>query len=192
MKSLTYQVLGRGDIIDTNTVEIDDKKEHTFKFLATFAMVPKAKVLIFFIREDGEFVFESVDVTFPAAFQNPVKIDLSTTKAKPGAELDLTITTKPNSFVGLLGVDQSVLLLKKGNDLDQDAIFADLSKFSEREYPYYGGFPGGRPWRPIRRLRRQTTPNEPEFVKVSYFPDFVNTGTVMISNAFQYERHYRK
>jgi CD109 antigen len=34
--------------------------------------------------------------------------------------------------VGLLGVDQSVLLLKKGNDIEQTAVFDELEKYSEK------------------------------------------------------------
>lgn len=38
--------------------------------------------------------------------------------------------TDSHSFVGLLGVDQSVLLLRSGNDLSRDQIFNNLGKFS--------------------------------------------------------------
>jgi CD109 antigen len=56
---------------------------------------------------------------------------LSTDQSKPGDDLKITINTKPNSFVGLLGVDQSVLLLKKGNDLERSAVFSELGKFND-------------------------------------------------------------
>lgn len=35
----------------------------------------------------------------------------------PGDNVNLVITSKPNSYVGLLGVDQRSLLLKSGNDI---------------------------------------------------------------------------
>ena len=38
-------------------------------------------------------------------------------ETQPGNNVDITIRTKPNSYVGVLGVDQSVLLLRSGNDL---------------------------------------------------------------------------
>lgn len=43
-----------------------------------------------------------------------MKIDTSAAQAKPGENIDITISTKPGSYVGLLGVDQSVILLKDG------------------------------------------------------------------------------
>jgi hypothetical protein len=41
-------------------------------------------------------------------------LETSTPQVEPGQNLSISIKTNPNSFVGLLGVDQSVLLLKKG------------------------------------------------------------------------------
>lgn len=46
--------------------------------------------------------------------------------------VDLTIISKPNSFIGLLGVDQSVLYLRSGNDLDKSMIFNELDEYSKQ------------------------------------------------------------
>lgn len=54
-------------------------------------------------------------------------------QAKPGQEVTLNIKTDPNSYVGLLGVDQSVLLLKSGNDLDLSAILNDLKPYKSED-----------------------------------------------------------
>lgn len=43
--------------------------------------------------------------------------------------MEIAVTTRPNSFVGLLGVDQSVLLLKKGNDIEAPTVFDELLKY---------------------------------------------------------------
>lgn len=57
---------------------------------------------------------------------------LSSNETRPGEQLSITVNTKPNSYVGLLGVDQSVLLLKKGNDLEKSAVFEELEKYNEK------------------------------------------------------------
>lgn len=57
---------------------------------------------------------------------------MSSEQGKPGETLGITVSTKPNSYVGLLGVDQSVLLLKKGNDLEKSAVFEELDKYNEK------------------------------------------------------------
>lgn len=60
-------------------------------------------------------------------------MDISTKQARPGQEVDITVISKPNSYVGLLGVDQSVLLLRKGNDLDRSQIFNELDEYSRKQ-----------------------------------------------------------
>lgn len=42
----------------------------------------------------------------------------------------MSVSSRPNSFVGLLGVDQSVLLLKKGNDIEKSIVFDELGKYN--------------------------------------------------------------
>lgn len=57
--------------------------------------------------------------------------------------MDISVTTPINSFVGLLGVDQSVLLLKKGNDIEPSMIFDELEKYGATErsnYSYYQSY----------------------------------------------------
>lgn len=60
-----------------------------------------------------------------------VQLDLSTMQASPGQDIDITISSKPNSYIGLLGVDQSVLLLRKGNDLEESQVFNELGEYSK-------------------------------------------------------------
>jgi len=36
---------------------------------------------------------------------------------EPGNSAELVFIAKPHSFIGVMGVDQSVLLLKSGNDI---------------------------------------------------------------------------
>ena len=56
----------------------------------------------------------------------------------------MNIRSDPDSFVGLLGVDQSVLLLQSGNDLSSKDIMQDLENYDTKT-PYirgYGKYPG--------------------------------------------------
>jgi CD109 antigen len=52
-------------------------------------------------------------------------LELSKDQCKPSDEIELSVQSKPNSFVGLLGIDQSVLILKKGNDIEKEDVFAE-------------------------------------------------------------------
>ncbi len=43
-------------------------------------------------------------------------------KAEPGNDVEVTVRADAGSFVGLLAVDQSVLLLKSGNDITDEMV----------------------------------------------------------------------
>lgn len=45
--------------------------------------------------------------------------------------MKILVSANPNSYIGLLGVDQRVLLLKRGNDFERQAIFNDLNDFEQ-------------------------------------------------------------
>jgi CD109 antigen len=70
MSQLTYQVLGRGDVIISKTVQVPNSKSFNFRFLASFAMVPKANLIVFYIRPDGEIVSDNLKVEFGDELQN--------------------------------------------------------------------------------------------------------------------------
>lgn len=44
-------------------------------------------------------------------------MDVSRDEVEPDTSVDLNFETKPNSYIGVAGIDQSVLLLKTGNDI---------------------------------------------------------------------------
>lgn len=76
-------------------------------------MVPKAQLIVYYMK-DGEIISDKIDIEFGEELHNFVKVDTSATQARPGENIDITVSTKPGSYVGLLGVDQSVILLKDG------------------------------------------------------------------------------
>lgn len=161
---MTYQVLGRGDVIVSKTLPVYGSSTYNFRFLASFAMIPKASLVVYYIRSDGEIISDHIKIelgeelnnfvsmmdifeirNFNLIYFGQIDIELSQDEAKPGDDLRITVNTKPNSYVGLLGVDQSVLLLKKGNDLEKSAVFEELGKFNEKtrnSRRYYGSFYG--------------------------------------------------
>ncbi|XP_055540110.1 thioester-containing protein 1 allele R1-like isoform X6 [Wyeomyia smithii] len=137
MKYFNFQVLGRGDIIVGGTIAVPEQRSHTFRFTASFAMVPRARLVVYFIQDDGELVSDKVDIEFGDDLQNFLKVSLSKSESKPGEDVDILISTNPDSYVGLLGVDQSVLLLKSGNDITKTKVFDELKMYEEPSYSYY-------------------------------------------------------
>jgi hypothetical protein len=122
LKQLTYQVLSKGDVVSSETLSVPDAKSFHIEFTPSLAMIPKVNFVVFYITDDGEIISDSLDIEFGNELRNFVDIDLSKNQAKPGENLDIIVSSNANSFVGLLGVDQSVLLLKKGNELKSQRL----------------------------------------------------------------------
>lgn len=154
LKYFNYLVIGRGDVITANTVQVPaGAKSHRFTFLSTYAMAPTAHVVVYYVNDAGEIIADALDVNFDSSLQNfvcrfnflllksfrdlrnehsqeslffildvyilQVKINATPDVVKPGKNIELSIEAKPNSYVGVLGIDQSVLLLKSGNDISK-------------------------------------------------------------------------
>ncbi|XP_032574224.1 CD109 antigen isoform X4 [Drosophila sechellia] len=138
-----YTIVARGNVILSDYVDVPDgKKTFTVKFTPTFSMVPKATIYVHYVVSN-DLQFEEKTIDFEKEFSNSIDIS-APTNAKPSEEVKLRIKTDADSFVGLLGVDQSVLLLKSGNDLSQDDIFNSLNKY-QTSTPWmngYGRYPG--------------------------------------------------
>lgn len=77
-------MLGRGDIIVTNSIEIPNRKSHIVTFLASFAMVPKAQFVVHYIRND-EIISDRLEIDLGEDLQNFVRYfrEFSKTSLKP-------------------------------------------------------------------------------------------------------------
>ena len=62
--------MGRGDVIVSKTVPVQNSKSFTFKFLGSFAMVPNAHLVVYYIRPDGEIISDTVKIEFGDELQN--------------------------------------------------------------------------------------------------------------------------
>jgi len=125
-----YQVMSRGDIILFKSVSASSSKKHQFTITVTHSMAPKARVLVYYIREQNqEIVPDATEVDIQNIFRTPVSVHTSASKAQPQDKVEIKINTKPNAYVALLGLDQSVLLLKGGNDITQKDVIKELESY---------------------------------------------------------------
>ncbi|KAG5667283.1 hypothetical protein PVAND_015269 [Polypedilum vanderplanki] len=163
LQRLSYNVFGRGKLIESNSVAVENSKTHTLEIKSTVMMIPKAYIVVYYLTNDGEIVSDKTEIEFGNELINYVDLSLSKETAKPGEDFEISVKTKPNSFVGLLGVDQSVLLLKSGNDIEPSAVFEELGKYGEttkHNYSCYNDYENSRK-----------------------FNDFTNCQSVIITNA---------
>ncbi|CAG2179489.1 unnamed protein product, partial [Oppiella nova] len=98
--------------------------------MAVHRMAPKARILCYYVREDNEeVVADAMDFEVDGLFRTDVSIDTDLNKAEPGAQVAVRVNTKPDAWVGIVGVDQSVLLLKSGNDMTREAVIQELQTY---------------------------------------------------------------
>lgn len=130
MQQVTCQGLARGDIVWALSREAKNQTEFEFEVKVDQRMAPEATILCFYIRpENKELITDSTSVPVNGLIKNGVKLTTSRDEAKPGQDVEVSIFTKPNSLVGLLGIDQSVLLLKTGNDISQQDLSNEIKSY---------------------------------------------------------------
>ncbi|KAI6203725.1 hypothetical protein M3Y94_00589600 [Aphelenchoides besseyi] len=149
---VTYQVMARGSVILSQELQMSGDLA-TISFSATPQMAPGARLVVYAIRSaNQEILVDAMDFKVDGLFQNEVTLGVDRTSAEPGDPVKFTVKADPDSYVGLLAVDQSVLLLKSGNDITKEMVEQDV-----QEYDY--GSPGySRSWlnNGFGRFRRST------------------------------------
>uniref|UniRef100_A0A8W7PEI2 TEP1-F n=1 Tax=Anopheles coluzzii TaxID=1518534 RepID=A0A8W7PEI2_ANOCL len=127
LQCVSYSLLARGELLAGGAVKGSEASTTiSITIPSTFAMVPRAKLLVHYISSAGYIVSSYDTVEFKRVFENQIQLTLSKDELKPAETLDIDIRTEKDSFVGLLAVDQSVLLLKSGNDISRDEVVQQL------------------------------------------------------------------
>ncbi|KAB7494034.1 Antigen, partial [Armadillidium nasatum] len=70
MLHFVYEILGRGDVIYAQTLQAHKGTTHVFRFVATPSMAPRARLVVYYVREDGEIVADSLHFALEGAIQN--------------------------------------------------------------------------------------------------------------------------
>ncbi|XP_071088378.1 CD109 antigen-like [Haliotis cracherodii] len=201
VNELVYQIMSRGSIVATGTIDANQQTDFKFAITVTPKMAPNARIIVYYVREDGEIVTDSVSFDVEGAFKNKVSISMDKTSAQPGDSVNVQVTADPESLVNLLAVDQSVLLLKSGNDITQSQVISELKSYNSIDFydegigeiPF-GGRGGGRIGRRGRRRRKRSSPPWGGWGYPTYYGGsdaneiFKNSGVVVMTDALVYQR----
>ncbi|PIK40231.1 hypothetical protein BSL78_22928 [Apostichopus japonicus] len=124
---LTYTVISQGNIMLVDSLKALTGNVNTITLAVDARMAPRAKVIVSFVRDDGEVIADSVELQVDGIFKNQVSVSFDRDTSEPGDAITFTVEASPESFVGILAVDQSVLILKSGNDITRDEVIDELS-----------------------------------------------------------------
>ncbi|KAM7353961.1 thioester-containing protein 4 isoform 2-T2 [Cochliomyia hominivorax] len=134
-----YNVIGRGNILKSGHIDLPDKpKIHNFTLTPEIKWAPYFGVYVYYVDEKGEYHYAERRYSIDFELQNQINVTAAK-QVKPGDEVALKIKTEPNSFVGLMAIDQSVLLLRRNNDLNPHEFSWILGSFST-DTPHQGGY----------------------------------------------------
>ncbi|XP_046569098.1 CD109 antigen-like [Haliotis rubra] len=127
---ITYQVLSRGTVDITDQVTVGGQNPVHFNVPITATMAPEAHIIAYYVKASGEVVADSLSFSVDDVFDNKVSIDFSKNDSKPHDNIDVLVSADPMSSVNILAVDQSVLLLKSGNDISTEQVLDELKTYS--------------------------------------------------------------
>jgi hypothetical protein len=69
---LHYQVVGRGGILESQQVNPRNSKAFSFRFWATFDMIPQSFLIVYYHRPNGETVSDYIKLNFEERLDNYV------------------------------------------------------------------------------------------------------------------------
>lgn len=73
ISQLSYQVLGKGNLVESKTVAFPQTKRHVLSFTPKVTMVPKSHVIIYYLTTDGEIISDKIEVEFGNELVNFVR-----------------------------------------------------------------------------------------------------------------------
>lgn len=176
--NIVYEVMGRGDIVLARSFSLAPTTTHEFTFQVTHTMAPKARIVAYYVRPDNqEVVADALNCDVDGVFRTPVSLSTSVASTNPGSSVSVNVATKPGALVGVLGLDQSILLLKTGNDVTQADVIKELESYDGGKSQELPGF-----WN--RRKRSLWWPGS-----VSAGEIFQDSGVIILSNGLVH-RHF--
>lgn len=174
--NIIYQVIAKGAIVLVKDIATSKQSTIDITIPITHRMTPNARLLVYYIRDENkEIIVDALNFNVDGTFKTPVTLSSNVNETKPGATVDIRIDTKPAAYVGLLGVDQSVLLLKSGFDITQQEVLKEL-----QSYDLGKNLPSAQDWFWRWRWSGASTAEE----------IFSDSGMVILTNGFLHHNIY--
>uniref|UniRef100_A0A3P9L213 C3 and PZP like alpha-2-macroglobulin domain containing 8 n=1 Tax=Oryzias latipes TaxID=8090 RepID=A0A3P9L213_ORYLA len=154
------------------------------RFPVSNSMAPTSRLLVYYVRENGEGVTDSQQLSVQPEFENQVSVSLSNNESVPGDPVTLRVRGDRGSCVCVATVDKSLYLLKPDFPLTPDKVFKELAEFDVSDM-FGGPKDDAHFWWPglssRRRRRSSVFPWHWDFTKDARFA-FTETGLVVMTD----------
>ncbi|KRY75800.1 Antigen -like protein [Trichinella pseudospiralis] len=138
VKEVYAFVIARGTIVWSAQVLFENLKA-TLQIESTKEMIPKARLLAYAIIPDTkEILVDALDFKFTNGLSDQINLSITPDAVEPNENVTFTISASPSSYVGLLVVDQSVLLMQSPNDITLEAVENEILSYELFSYGYHG------------------------------------------------------
>nr|UCK81476.1 alpha-2-macroglobulin-like protein [Arenicola marina] len=132
-----YQVMARGGIVRSGShahksgaLAADDRvASFHLGVPVTAAMAGGAKLLVYYVREDGETVADSTDIPVEECLPNKVSLSFNHGQRFPGETVKLRLEADSGSLCSVGAVDKSMSLLAGSDALTPAKIFGYLNEY---------------------------------------------------------------
>ncbi|NWY45009.1 CPMD8 protein, partial [Sylvia atricapilla] len=155
------------------------------RFSVVHSMAPLGRLLVYYVRENGEGVTDSLQFSVNSSFENQVvAVALSTNETRPGDLVNIKVRAAKGSCVCIATVDKSVYLLKTGFQLTASQVFQELAEYDVSD-AFGAPKEEGHFWWPgmssRRRRRSSVFPWHWDITKDARFA-FTETGLVVMTD----------
>ncbi|XP_025845481.2 C3 and PZP-like alpha-2-macroglobulin domain-containing protein 8 isoform X1 [Vulpes vulpes] len=150
----------------------------------TPSMVPLGRLLVFYVRENGEGVADNLQFAVENFFENQVSLTYSANETQPGEVVDLRVRAARGSCVCITAVDKSIYLLRSGFQLTPAQIFQELEDYDVSDAFGVSREEGSFWWAGLaaRRRRRSSAFPWPWGITKDSGSAFAETGLVVMTN----------
>ncbi|XP_049293398.1 CD109 antigen-like [Anopheles funestus] len=115
MTFFVYYVISKGNIIDAGFISPNKQNKYPLRFKATEKMIPKAKVIVMTVV-NKTVLHDVLDIDFDELL-NKIKMSINKQEVKPGQEIEILMSGRPGSYVGLAAYVKDVLEFNQNHDL---------------------------------------------------------------------------
>ncbi|XP_068599327.1 C3 and PZP-like alpha-2-macroglobulin domain-containing protein 8 [Brachionichthys hirsutus] len=182
-KNLHTTLFPPSDSGSSSRMEMDSCVSH-LRFPVIHSMAPLSRLLVYYVRENGEGVTDSLQIPIQPSFENQVSVSLTANETVPGDAVTVHVQAQKGSCVCVAAVDKSMYLLKPDFQLSPDKVFKELADFDVSDA---FGVPkdDGHFWWPglssRRRRRSSVFPWHWDITKDARFA-FTETGLVVMTD----------
>uniref|UniRef100_A0A3P9P539 C3 and PZP like alpha-2-macroglobulin domain containing 8 n=2 Tax=Poecilia reticulata TaxID=8081 RepID=A0A3P9P539_POERE len=154
------------------------------RFPVSHIMAPFSRLLVYYVRENGEGVTDSLQISVQPELENKVSISFSSNESMPGDSVMLHVRGERGSCVCVTTVDKSLYFLKPDFQLSTNKVFKEMADFDVSDV---FGVPkdDGHVWWPglssKRRRRSSVFPWHWDITKDARFA-FTETGLVVMTD----------